>query len=264
MDWHALRTLAPGRRSPLAALDPIDPQEGDTAFLAEVARMTGVGRAAVQHWRRRHADFPTPIAGTDIHPRFERAAVVAWLLAHDKIALPTGVPSATLTLWSDAAGERHFRLDDPVLELADDEAKDDHLSGWMDDDTADALAALTTAQDGASVRRLTAPATPPLAVPGRGGWSSATGPARAACASPSPGPPACAAPPHEERRAARSATSSPRTPPARCAGAHGRPAAAWSHCPLRRALQGRRLGDGVTFPPTASAARTWPASPPRK
>ncbi|MBX9420833.1 hypothetical protein [Streptomyces lateritius] len=133
--------------------------------MAEVTRMTGVGRAAVQHWRRRHADFPTPIAGTDIHPRFERAAVVAWLLAHDKIAVPRGVPSATLTLWSDAAGERRFRLDDPVLDLADDETDDDHLSGWMADDAADALAGLT-ADTGVSVRRLAEPATPPLAVDG--------------------------------------------------------------------------------------------------
>ncbi|MEW1906197.1 hypothetical protein [Streptomyces sp. NPDC086147] len=168
VDWRALRALAPGRRSPLASLDPADPAEGDTVFLAAVARMAGVGRAAVVNWRRRHDDFPAPVAGTDVHPRFERSAVVAWLLAHDKIAVPAGMPSATLTARSGAAGERRFRLDDPVLELADDAAGEDRLSGWTTDtDTdADALAALTATYTGASLRRLTAPATPPLAVPG--------------------------------------------------------------------------------------------------
>ncbi|MGW4725444.1 hypothetical protein [Streptomyces sp. NPDC004291] len=87
--------------------------------------------------------------------------MVAWLLAHDKIAVPAGVPSATFTLWSGDTGERRFRLDDPVLELSDDAAGEDRLSGWTTD--ADALAATDT---GASVRRLTAPVTPPLAVPG--------------------------------------------------------------------------------------------------
>ncbi|MFF9691317.1 hypothetical protein [Streptomyces sp. NPDC014623] len=166
VDWHALRTLAPGRRSPLAALDPLGPgPEGDTVFLAEAARIAGVGRAAVVNWRRRHDDFPDPVAGTDVHPRFARSAVVSWLLAHDKIAVPAGVPSATLVLWSDQAAERRFRLDDPVLELADE----DRLSGWTTDNAADTLAALTAdgSGDGVSVRRLTAPGTPPLAVPGR-------------------------------------------------------------------------------------------------
>ncbi|MFE6713856.1 hypothetical protein [Streptomyces sp. NPDC057695] len=165
VDWRALRTLAPGRRSPLAALDPAGPEQGDTVFLAEAARMAGVGRAAVVNWRRRHDDFPAPAAGTDVHPRFDRSAVAAWLLAHDKIAVPAGVPSATLTVWSGEEGERRFRLDDPWVELSDDAAGEDRLSGWMSDTDADALAALA-ADDGVSVRRLTAPATPPLAVPG--------------------------------------------------------------------------------------------------
>ncbi|MFJ3786232.1 hypothetical protein [Streptomyces sp. NPDC090093] len=167
VDWRALRTLAPGRRSPLAALDPVDPAEGDTVFLAEAARIAGVGRAAVANWRRRYDDFPAPAAGTDTHPRFDRSAVVAWLLAHDKIAVPAGVPSATLALRSGDTGERRFRLDDPVLELADDADGEDRLSGWTTDTDADALATLTATYTGASLRRLTAPARPPLAVPGR-------------------------------------------------------------------------------------------------
>ncbi|MFC8957833.1 hypothetical protein ACFT8P_35225 [Streptomyces sp. NPDC057101] len=91
--------------------------------------------------------------------------MVAWLLAHDKIAVPAGMPSATVTVRSAEEKERRFRLDDPWLELSDDPAAEDRLSGWMDDEEADALAVLA-ADDGVSVRRLTAPAAPPLAVPG--------------------------------------------------------------------------------------------------
>ncbi|MEU6896200.1 hypothetical protein ABZ934_31545 [Streptomyces sp. NPDC046557] len=57
-----------------------------------------MGRAAVVNWRRRHDDFPDPVAGTDVHPQFDRHAVVAWLLAHDKIEIPTGPTVASLVL----------------------------------------------------------------------------------------------------------------------------------------------------------------------
>ncbi|MFF1560838.1 hypothetical protein [Streptomyces sp. NPDC058279] len=40
--------------------------------------------------RRRHPDFPGPVAGTDMRPQFERHQVVARLLAHDKIEVPPG------------------------------------------------------------------------------------------------------------------------------------------------------------------------------
>ncbi|WP_432089243.1 hypothetical protein [Streptomyces sp. bgisy095] len=93
---------------------------------------------------------------------------MSWLLAHDKIVVPAGVPSATLTLWSGEAGERRFRFGAPWLELSDDAAGEDRLSGWTTDtDTdTDALSALTATDTGVSLRHLTAPATPPLAVPG--------------------------------------------------------------------------------------------------
>ncbi|MYV64813.1 hypothetical protein GT043_02305 [Streptomyces sp. SID2131] len=167
MDWRALHTLAPGRRSPLATLDPAGPAEGDTVLLTEAARIAGVGRAVVVNLRRRHPDFPAPAAGTDIHPRFDRSAVVAWLLAHDKITVPAGMPSATLTVRSAEEREYRFRLDDPVLELSGDAATEDRLSGWTDEEEADALAVLTAAHE-LSVRRLAAPAAPPLAVLGGG------------------------------------------------------------------------------------------------
>jgi predicted RNA methylase/predicted DNA-binding transcriptional regulator AlpA len=56
--------------------------------LAEIARIAGVGRAAVSNWRRRHADFPLPIGGTDASPQFSISSVEEWLQHHAKL---TGV-----------------------------------------------------------------------------------------------------------------------------------------------------------------------------
>ncbi|MEV6210892.1 N-6 DNA methylase [Kitasatospora sp. NPDC051914] len=52
----------------------------------EIARLAGVGRAAVSNWRRRHADFPQPSGGTDSSPTFRLDQVEGWLRAQGKIA----------------------------------------------------------------------------------------------------------------------------------------------------------------------------------
>ncbi|MBT2469549.1 hypothetical protein J7E97_17095 [Streptomyces sp. ISL-66] len=128
--------------------------------------MARVGRAAVMNWRRRHADFPAPAGGTEMHPQFDRAAVVAWLLAHDKIGVPVGMPSASLVVVGAGRRTSRFRLDGPHLVLADNAEGEDQLSGWSTDADADALAELAAEHFGASVGRLTAPGTGPLAVLG--------------------------------------------------------------------------------------------------
>jgi len=51
----------------------------------DIARLAGVGRAAVSNWRRRHADFPQPVAGTPVSPLFTLAKVEAWLRGHGKL-----------------------------------------------------------------------------------------------------------------------------------------------------------------------------------
>ncbi|MER6251951.1 hypothetical protein ABT224_11355 [Streptomyces sp. NPDC001584] len=165
VDWRAVRTARAGRRSPLAGLDPVAAGD-DRVLLAGVARIARVGRAAVACWRRRNADFPDPVAGTDVHPQFDRRAVVAWLLAHDKIGVPTGPTIAALVLAGAKGATHRFRLDDPWLSLAADAGGEDCLSGWSTDEDADALTALAAGTFGASLRRLTAPGTGPLAVPG--------------------------------------------------------------------------------------------------
>ncbi|MFF4651432.1 N-6 DNA methylase [Streptomyces sp. NPDC001380] len=53
---------------------------------AEVARLAGVGRAAVSNWRRRHEDFPAPAGGTDVSPLFALSEVEGWLRRQGKLA----------------------------------------------------------------------------------------------------------------------------------------------------------------------------------
>ncbi|KIF05155.1 hypothetical protein PL81_14700, partial [Streptomyces sp. RSD-27] len=165
MDWRGVRIARPGTRSPLAALDAAPVWE--RVLLAKVAAMARVSRAAVACWRRRHDDFPEALAGTEgVHPLFDRRQVAAWVLAHGKIEVPAGPTVAHLTLAGLGGAAHRFRLDDPWLELAEDPAGTDSLSGWSTDEDADALAALAAGVAGASVRRLAALGTGPLAVLG--------------------------------------------------------------------------------------------------
>ncbi|WP_372408114.1 N-6 DNA methylase [Streptomyces luteireticuli] len=53
---------------------------------AGIARLAGVGRAAVSNWRRRHADFPQPVGGTETSPTFYLGDVEQWLRHQGKIA----------------------------------------------------------------------------------------------------------------------------------------------------------------------------------
>ncbi|BCL12392.1 N-6 DNA methylase [Micromonospora sagamiensis] len=60
-------------------------QETPTVTAAEVARLAGVGRAAVSNWRKRHADFPAPVGGTSASPEFDLTHVEQWLRAQGKL-----------------------------------------------------------------------------------------------------------------------------------------------------------------------------------
>ncbi|MFF1460382.1 N-6 DNA methylase [Streptomyces sp. NPDC058330] len=53
--------------------------------LAEIARIAGVGRAAVSNWRRRHDTFPARIGGTDVKPQFALTEVEQWLRDNNKL-----------------------------------------------------------------------------------------------------------------------------------------------------------------------------------
>ncbi|MGW4051442.1 N-6 DNA methylase [Streptomyces sp. NPDC004779] len=56
-----------------------------TLTLAGIARLAGVGRAAVSNWRRRHDDFPVPVGGTDASPQFSLDEMEAWLIRNGKV-----------------------------------------------------------------------------------------------------------------------------------------------------------------------------------
>ncbi|MEU8799527.1 N-6 DNA methylase [Spirillospora sp. NPDC048819] len=51
---------------------------------ADIARLTGFGRAAVSNWRRRHDDFPQPAGGTANSPLFALPDVEKWLADQGK------------------------------------------------------------------------------------------------------------------------------------------------------------------------------------
>ncbi|MER5758501.1 N-6 DNA methylase [Streptomyces sp. NPDC002082] len=57
--------------------------------LAEIARLAGVGRAAVSNWRRRHESFPERIGGTDVSPQFSLTEIEVWLRENKKLKKDT-------------------------------------------------------------------------------------------------------------------------------------------------------------------------------
>ncbi|MEW2399856.1 N-6 DNA methylase [Streptomyces sp. NPDC046862] len=59
---------------------------GTEVTAAGIARLAGVGRAAVSNWRRRHTDFPRPVGGTETSPSFALAEIEAWLRKQGKLA----------------------------------------------------------------------------------------------------------------------------------------------------------------------------------
>ncbi|WP_405108685.1 N-6 DNA methylase [Micromonospora sp. NBC_01405] len=59
-----------------------------------------VGRAAVSNWRKRHADFPTPMGGSAASPEFDLAQVERWLRGQGKL----GELSTADRIWRHLAG----------------------------------------------------------------------------------------------------------------------------------------------------------------
>ncbi|GIJ12174.1 class I SAM-dependent DNA methyltransferase [Micromonospora andamanensis] len=56
-----------------------------TLTASGIARLANVGRAAVSNWRRRYADFPTPVGGTPASPSFDAGEVEHWLRRHGRL-----------------------------------------------------------------------------------------------------------------------------------------------------------------------------------
>jgi hypothetical protein len=62
----------------------VNPDGREEITAAAIARLAGVGRAAVSNWRRRYPEFPQPAGGSPHSPTFDRAAVEGWLKATRK------------------------------------------------------------------------------------------------------------------------------------------------------------------------------------
>ncbi|RKN32453.1 HsdM family class I SAM-dependent methyltransferase [Micromonospora musae] len=58
--------------------------DGATVASSDIARLAGVGRAAVSNWRRRFPDFPQPAGGTSASPLYALRDVEEWLARHGK------------------------------------------------------------------------------------------------------------------------------------------------------------------------------------
>lgn len=58
--------------------------DGATVAAGDIARLAGVGRAAVSNWRRRFPDFPQPVGGSSASPLFALTEVERWLSRHDR------------------------------------------------------------------------------------------------------------------------------------------------------------------------------------
>jgi SAM-dependent methyltransferase len=68
----------------------VDVREELTITAADIARLAGVGRAAVSNWRKRYADFPAPVGGTATSPEFDLAEVEGWLRNQGKLSALAG------------------------------------------------------------------------------------------------------------------------------------------------------------------------------
>ncbi|GLZ80647.1 SAM-dependent methyltransferase [Actinorhabdospora filicis] len=94
---------------------------------ADIARLAGVTRATVSHWRRRHPDFPAPTGGTSASPAYERAKVEEWLRTQRRLPA-RGQAEA---LWLALRPEAHAvpGLAETLLRLARGEPAPDDPAG---------------------------------------------------------------------------------------------------------------------------------------
>jgi SAM-dependent methyltransferase len=85
---------------------------------ADIARLAGVGRAAVSNWRKRYDSFPEPVGGTAVSPLFDLGQVERWLAEQGRLHAVTTEDR----LWRDLLAA----VGDPAEALA---AAGEHLLG---------------------------------------------------------------------------------------------------------------------------------------
>lgn len=57
----------------------MEPEGRELITAAAIARLAGVGRAAVSNWRKRYPEFPKPAGGSPNSPTFDQAEILTWL-----------------------------------------------------------------------------------------------------------------------------------------------------------------------------------------
>ena len=85
----------------------MEPEGRELITAAAIARMAGVGRAAVSNWRKRHPEFPKPTGGSPNSPTFDRAEVLAWLKETgkaDQLATAGRTDGGTIRVGASGAG----------------------------------------------------------------------------------------------------------------------------------------------------------------
>lgn len=86
--------------------------------VAGIAEMAGTGRSAVSNWRKRHDDFPEPVAGSGTSPEFALTEVEAWLTKHGRYRHKRQAETALWNALSNHRGELPVdRLVDITLSL---------------------------------------------------------------------------------------------------------------------------------------------------
>ena len=89
--------------------------EHDLMTAAAIARLAGVGRAAVSNWRRRYPDFPQPASGSLSSPSFSRAAVEEWLKS-------TGKADQLATAGRTETGTQRIDIPEPAVTASTSDA----------------------------------------------------------------------------------------------------------------------------------------------
>ncbi len=102
--------------------------------LADLAGMAKVSRPAVSNWRRRHADFPTPVEENGAATLFRLSEVEQWMAQHGKTLSPRSIDQDVWTALNSVRGvaplEDATEFGMAVLGAVSAEA---HLGGSVDD-----------------------------------------------------------------------------------------------------------------------------------
>lgn len=81
-----------------------------TVNAAEISRLAGVARATVSNWRRRHADFPKSVGGSEARPEFDLVEVQQWLAERGTDTGTSAVQELRTLVRSQATPEAVARL----------------------------------------------------------------------------------------------------------------------------------------------------------